>query len=165
MGLPSASPRVFICYAHEDDAHKKQVRDFVELLRKHGLDPVVDQDHVGRRKDWDHWALHEIKRADFVIVIASPACREVGDGEHEGYGRAGLRSELAVIRNLQANYPDWSDYVLPVVLPGCSVEEIPMFLAPNTRDHYPVEALTRDDIDYLLKTISATDPWQGWVRR
>lgn len=165
LGLPSASPRVFICYAHEDDGHKKKVRDFAELLRKHGLDPIIDQDHVGRRKDWDHWALREIKGADFVIVIASPACREVGDGEHEGHDRAGLRSELAVIRNLQASYPSWSDYVLPVVLPGRSVEEIPMFLAPKTRDHYPVEALTRDDIDYLLKTISATDPWQGWVRR
>ncbi|CAM3906117.1 SEFIR domain-containing protein [Kibdelosporangium persicum] len=165
VGLPRPSPRVFICYAHEDETHKKKVRDFADLLRESGLDPRIDKDQEGPRTEWDHWALREIREADFVAVIASPTCKAVGEGTYESTGHPGIRSELGVIRNLLQKHPEWRSYLLPIVLPGCSTDDIPMFLHPATMDHYIVEALTRTEIEYLLKTIRATQPWQGWGQR
>lgn len=162
VGLPKVKPRIFICYAHEDDAHKKMVRDFADLLREHDLDPRIDKDQEGPRAEWDHWALGEIRAADFVAIIASPTCRAVGDGTFSGSGNAGIRSELGVIRNLLQRHPGWSSHLLPVVLPGRSVDDIPMFLHPATMDHYIVEAFTGKEIEYLLKAIRTTPPWPGW---
>lgn len=164
FGLPTRSPRIFICYAHEDDAHKKMVRDFAELLRARGLDPVIDKAHEGPRTSWDHWALHQIRAADFVAIIASPLVKAVGDDTYEGTDRAGIRNELGVIRNLQQKHPAWARHLLPVVLPGRSVDEIPMFLQPQTMDHYIVDALIKSELDYLLKAVDTTPPWQGWER-
>lgn len=162
VGLPVHSPRIFVCYAHEDETHKKLVRDFADLLRTHGMDPTIDRDHEGPRTEWDHWALREIRAADFIAVIASPICQAIGDGTYHGADRAGMRFELGVIRNLLQRHPDWASHLLPVVLPGHTVDEIPMFLRPETADHYTVEALTRTEIDYLLKTIATTPAWRGW---
>ncbi|GAA2821407.1 SEFIR domain-containing protein [Crossiella cryophila] len=165
VGRPDVSPRVFICYAHEDEVHKRKVRDFADLLRKSGVEPVIDRYQEGARIDWGHWALHEIRSADFVAVIASPTCRAVGEGTYRGAGRAGIRSELGVIRNLLQKDAKWASHVLPVVLPGCSVDDIPMFLSPVTMDHYLVEALIEDEVEYLLKAIRSTPPWRGWHQR
>ncbi|MDX3661501.1 toll/interleukin-1 receptor domain-containing protein [Streptomyces sp. ID05-26A] len=164
IGLPARSSRIFICYAHEDEAHKKLVRDFADLLRACGLDPVIDHAHEGPRMSWDHWALHQIRGADFIAVIASPVVKAVGDGTYEGTDRAGIRNELGMIRNLVQKHPDWAGHLLPVVLPGRSVDEIPMFLHPQTMDHYQVEALIESELGTLLKAIDDTAPWQGWER-
>lgn len=164
FGLPARSPRIFICYAHEDEAHKKMVRDFADLLRDCGLDPRIDSDYEGPRQDWNHWALRQIKEADFVAVIASPTCQAVGDGTYQGKDRAGIRHELGVIINLLQMNPDWARHVLPVILPGRSINDIPMFLRPVSMDHYPVEALIESELDTLLKAIDTTPPWQGWER-
>lgn len=164
FGLPARSPRIFICYAHEDEAHKKLVRDFADLLRVCGLDPVIDNAHEGPRTSWDHWALRQIRAADFVAVIASPIVKAVGDGTYEGTDRAGIRNELGMIRNLLQKHPAWARHLLPVVLPGRSVDEIPMFLHPQTMDRYVVEALIESELGDLLKTIDTTPPWQEWER-
>jgi hypothetical protein len=164
FGLPAGSARIFICYAHEDDAHKKMVRDFADLLRASGLDPRIDSDYEGPRQDWNQWAVRQIKEADFVAVIASPTCQAVGDGTYEGKDRAGIRHELRVISNLLQMDPDWACHVLPVILPGRSVNDIPMFLSPVTMDHYPVEALIESELGDLLKVVDTTPPWHGWER-
>lgn len=165
IGLPGPKPRVFICYAHEDEAHKEKVRDFADLLREHGVEPRIDKDQEGPRTEWDHWALGEIRCADFVAVIASPTCRAIGDGTFEGDGHPGIRSEFGAIRNLVQRHPAWSSHLLPIVLPGCSIDDIPMFLHPYTADHYCVEALIGTEIAPVLKTIRTTPPWAGWDRR
>jgi hypothetical protein len=164
FGLPVPSARIFICYAHEDEAHKKMVRDFADLLRASGLDPRIDHEHEGPRISWDHWANKQVLAADFVVIIASPVVQAVGDGTYEGTDRAGIRNELGLIRNLLQKHPAWASHLLPVVLPGHSVDEIPMFLHPQTMDHYVIEALIDSELSSLRKTISTTPPWQGWER-
>jgi hypothetical protein len=164
FGLPAPSARIFICYAHEDEAHKKMVRDFTDLLRACGHDPRIDSDYEGPRQDWNQWAVRQIRKADFVVVIASPTCKAVGDGTYPGKDRAGIRHELGVISNLLQMNPDWAPHLLPVILPGLSVNDIPMFLRPATMDHYPVDALIESELETLLKAIRTTPPWQGWER-
>jgi hypothetical protein len=152
--LRPAGPRVFISYAHDDDAHKQLVRDFANLLIRCGLDVRLDQFAAPRRKDWYLWAIDNIDNAEFVIIIASPKCRAVGEGKIDRNAHPGMHCELTVIRDrLQENRKLWEQKVLPVVLPGELVSNIPVFLQPRAMDRYSIDELTEDGVGDLMATI------------
>jgi len=65
--------RVFISYAHDSSAHQDAVRDLWVFLRSNGFDARLDLPVAERRVDWPVWMHHEVRDADFVLVIASPA--------------------------------------------------------------------------------------------
>lgn len=152
--LLASGPRVFISYAHDNDAHKQLVRNFANLLIRCGLDVRLDQFAGPRRKDWSLWANDNIDNADFVIVIASPTCLAVGEGKADGNENPGMHCELGIIRDrLQANRKLWEQKLLPVVLPGESLSNIPVFLQPQAMDRYEIDELTEDELGELLATI------------
>jgi SEFIR domain-containing protein len=142
--------RVLICYAHESAEHKQNVRSLADLLVNNGVDVHYDQVCAGVRKDWHHWMLRETDLADFVLVMASPQCRAAGNGTIDDGANPGIRAEMDVLRNLSQRHQDYSRYVLPVVLPGESPDNIPLFLAPYTRDHYRVYDFTQEYADKLM---------------
>ncbi|MFD9702121.1 SEFIR domain-containing protein [Lentzea sp. NPDC059081] len=151
--LPSG-PRVFISYAQDNDAHKRLVRDFANLLIRCGLDVRLDQFSGPGRKDWFLWATENIDDADFVIVIASPRCLAVGEGKADRNENPGMHCELGIVRDrLQGNRKLWEQKLLPVVLPGESLTNIPVFLQPQAMDRYEIDELTEDALSDLLATI------------
>ena len=151
-----ARPQVFVSYAHDSQPHKRRVRRLCELLAKSGIDVRADCLAPGERRDWQLWATAQILRADFVIIIASPACLRVGDGAVTSGTHPGLQSEMRTLRELYHRDPDtWTKKMLPVVLPGRSVNEIPLFLQPHTADHFIVPSITRAGAKDLLRLITA----------
>ncbi|MGW7537165.1 SEFIR domain-containing protein [Amycolatopsis sp. NPDC054798] len=147
----SGIPRVFVCYAHDDHEHVECTRDFARFLVDLSLDVHMDFWDLGERKDWSLWALREITAADFVLVVASPMCKAVGDGTVDGPHHRGMQSELALLRELvHSDRLTWTPKVLPVVLPGGSAENIPAFLQPSTADHYVLPAFTLYAVRELL---------------
>ncbi len=154
-------PRVFICYAHDSNDHKDLVRQFAEFLVGHGIDANLDSWNLHERRDWQLWATREIRGADYVLVIASPRCRLVGDGENEPDENRGLRSELNLIAELYHSEPDnWPKRIMPIVLPGHSIAEIPSFLQPHTADHYIVNDLTVAGAEDLLRHLTGQPPYR-----
>lgn len=148
-------PRVFICYAHDSEEHKAQVRRLGTFLAQNGMDVTMDAWSEDERQDWQQWATRSIRNADFVLVIASPKCRKVGDGDSAADEHRGLRSELNILRELYHSEPDvWPKRILPVVLKGRSVSEIPLFLQPRTADHYVVEDFTITGAEDLLRHLT-----------
>lgn len=132
-------PRVFVSYAHDDEKHKLSVMGLCAFLRTRGVDVRVDQWVARARQDWSLWAIEQIQAADFVLVVASPACRLVGDGVLTGQWHRGMQTELALLRDRQhADRLVWQRKILPVVLPGRDVNDIPLFLQPYCADHYVV---------------------------
>ncbi|OIK28695.1 SEFIR domain-containing protein [Streptomyces malaysiense] len=148
-------PRVFVSYAHDDEPHVEQVRLFADFLaRDCGLDVVLDRWDTDRRRDWYLWAAEQVREADFVLVVASPMCRRVGDGQIENTRHRGLQSELALIReNLHADRATWTTRLLPVVLPGRTPSDLPAFLQPRSADHYIVTGNTVDGAQDLLRAV------------
>lgn len=133
------APQVFVSYAHDSPQHKENVRTFCEFLIGSGFDVRGDQWDQHKRRDWHLWAIREIRQADFVIVVASPECRRVGNGEVGPRERRGLQAEMRVLRELHNQDVEvWTGKILPVVLPGCSISDIPLFLQPGDSDHYLV---------------------------
>lgn len=155
--LAEGYPRVFISYAHESADHKRAVLAFAEYLHTCGVGVVIDQDHPPYRDDWQAWATRAILGCDYVLVIASPMCRRVGDGDIEPSLHKGLQAEMRTLRNLyNDDYPTWLRRVLPVILPGQSVDGIPLFLQPRDADHYHVRSLDPDGAGGLLRTLFAS---------
>jgi SEFIR domain len=149
------TPRVFISYSHDDQRHVDSVLAFGEFLLRSGIDAHLDRWDLNFRRDWYQWATEQITSADFVVVVASPLCRLVGNGEIENTQRRGMQSELALLRELMhTDRATWLRRLLPVVLPGGKVSDIPLFLQPETADHYLVADFSVSGAEDLLRVIT-----------
>jgi SEFIR domain len=168
-------PRLFVSYAHENAEHKEQVLRLSSLLVQNGVDVRLDLWTTVRRRDWQTWATQEIIRVDFIAVIASPTCRDVGDGIIHPGRNAGLHAEMRSLREFYCRAPEvWIPRILPVILPGHTLDEIPLFLQPATADHYAVEDLSVAGTTDLLQAIFGVAtrrrpplgpaPWESWDR-
>src|ERR1700722_10956641 len=139
-GQDEAAPaRIFISYAHDDDAQVERVRRFWLFLRANGIDARLDLPAEARRLDWAQWMTREIREADRVIVVASPAYRRRGEGDAAADEGRGVQFEARQIRDrFYADQAAGIEQVLPVVLPGGSAEDLPLWLAPASATVYRV---------------------------
>lgn len=154
--LAARAPRVFVSYTHDDSAHKDAVLRFSTFLATTcGFDVHMDRWDLDRRRNWYQWAIEQVTKADFVLVIASPRCKQVADGHGDPKSNRGMQSEiLLLMEQLHSDRETWSRKLLPVVLPGRSPDEIPLFLAPQTADHYLVQDFTVEGADDLLRAVT-----------
>ncbi|MGQ0837801.1 SEFIR domain-containing protein [Actinokineospora sp.] len=150
------APRVFITYAHESPEHKEQVRRFATFLREQiGLDVHFDRWYDNKRRDWSAWAIDHLTNADFILVIASPAYKRRADGTAAPDEGRGSQFEAAMIRdNLTKNLRRETERVLPVVLPGRSIEDIPTFLNGYSTTRFHVEEFTEKGVSELVAAIT-----------
>jgi hypothetical protein len=152
--IGEATPTVFVSYAHDSPEHQYQVLRFATFLRSQGIEAVLDIWFTGDRQDWYAWAIRRMTEADYVIVVASERYRQMGDGSGPNELHKGVQSEAALLRELVYGDRDhWLSKILPVVLLGHGVNEIPLFLQPNTASRYMVKALTLEGADLLLRVI------------
>jgi hypothetical protein len=153
-------PRAFVCYAHESEDHKETVREFTEFLRAHGIDAQSDRWQQDSRRDWHVWAEGQIRAADFVLVIASPLCKVIGNGGGDPRKNSGLRTELTLLRELNQRYPDeWQGRMFPVILPSFTMDDIPDFMKPASADHYEVTDFTIEGAETLLRHLTKQEPY------
>jgi len=149
------SPRVFISYAHDSDDHQEAVRDLWILLRGCGIDARLDLPAAERRQDWPLWMLEQIREADFVLVIASPAYRRRAEGTATADEGRGVQFEAALLREeLYRDRDAGMGKFLPVVLPGQSADDIPAYLGQTTATHYRVTEMTQAGVERLLRVLT-----------
>ncbi|HEX5117824.1 MAG TPA: SEFIR domain-containing protein [Pseudonocardiaceae bacterium] len=149
------APRVFVSYTHDNDTHKALVLEFATFLRGQGIDAELDQWFTDRRRDWYTWVLKLTRRADFIVVVASPVFRQVGDGNVGSDENRGAQSEASLFRELlHSDRETWGQKLLPVVLPGYTPDDIPLFLQPRTADHYSVTAFSTAGAVDLLRVLT-----------
>ncbi|WIY05121.1 TIR domain-containing protein [Amycolatopsis mongoliensis] len=145
-------PRVFVTYSHDDERHRDLVREFATFLRAEvGIDVRLDQWADDGRRDWSLWAVEQLTEADFVLVIASPDYKRRAEGTEVPHLGRGAQFEAAMIRdNITQDLPRATRRILPVVLPGRRVEEIPAFLNAHSTTRYEIEEFTMDGVAELL---------------
>ncbi len=153
-GLPV---RVFVSYAHEPDdvVHIEQVRQFWLFLRAHGIDARLDLPGVEDRRDWAQWMTREVRDAGFVLVLASPSYRVRADGDAEPDEGRGVQWEARQIRDrFYADQDKGLREILPVLLPGRSEVDIPLWLAPASATSYVVTDFTVAGAEPLLRALT-----------
>jgi hypothetical protein len=148
-------PRVFVSYAHDSPEHKALVLAFATLLRHNGVDADLDHWNTGERRDWYTWMIKQVTEADYVISVASPKYRQAADGDAAPGEHRGAQSEAALLRDLlHADRRTWVPKLLPVVLPGSTVEDVPLFLQPHCADRFEVSDLTQAGVKDLVDHVS-----------
>jgi hypothetical protein len=148
-------PRVFVSYAGDSSAHTQLVCRLCTLLRSNSMHVALDQFAGARRRDWADWACQQIESADYVIVVASPAYKRAADG-NSNPGSWGAQFEAIVLREkLCADRRSWLPRILPVVLPGGHVDDIPIYLQPHTASHFAIDELSTSGITHLLAALAA----------
>ncbi|GLY36704.1 hypothetical protein Amsp01_027280 [Amycolatopsis sp. NBRC 101858] len=147
---------MFFSYSHDTQAHKDHVRRFATFLHSRiGLEVVLDQWYDGSRIDWSLWATRHLKAADFVIAVASPRYRERADGDAPPDEGRGAQYESAMLRNkMTKDIEDGTRRILPVVLPGGSIDDIPEFLNPYSMTRYEIAEFTDEGVADLLAAIT-----------
>lgn len=146
----AASPRVFISYAHEIHdpqlaGHRARALDLAQWLRSLGIDARIDQFVEHEPPYWPRWTLDEIRRADFVLCLASPTYRSRFEDDAAGPVGHGAAWEGAHITELlyQAKGDGLRKFV-NVVLPGCTLDHIPDVLRPVGAMHYLLPAQNKE---------------------
>jgi hypothetical protein len=152
----AGGPRVFVSYAHDSVQHKAAVSALCRLLEDANVDVTWDENEPIARKDWNKWMTIGITRSDYVIVVASPVYRSAGLYDLDDQAHRGVQAEFRVLTSLLAeSHESWEPRILPVVLPGRKVAEIPLELQPRNADHYIVPSLTTDGVAGLVRVIKA----------
>ena len=156
-----ASPVVFISYAHDDAAHEERVRGFWLFLRASGIDARLDLPAGEERRDWAEWMTRQVRDADRVLVVASPEYKRRAEGDAGPAEGRGVQWEARLIRDrFYADQEAGLRLVLPVVLPGCSAGDLPLWLAPASATYYEVGGYTVAGAEKLLRALTG----QWWDR-
>ena len=131
------------------------MRDFWLFLRANGIDARLDLPAAERRQDWAQWMMREVRDADRIVVVASPEYRRRAEGDAgPGEGR-GVQWEARLIRDrFYADQDAGLQLVLPVVLPGGSADDLPLWLAPASTTHYQVTGYTVAGAEALLRVLT-----------
>lgn len=152
--------RVFVSYARQDARHRRMVRELCAFLHTLGVDIRSDELASHDRRDWSLWAIEEILAADFVLVVASAGYRARAEGVLPAGAGDGVAGEAAFLRDrLAYDRRMWQRKILPVVLPGGRIDEIPLFLSPYSSSRYEVTVFTRDGASSLLHALGLSAPW------
>ncbi|HZN18176.1 MAG TPA: CHAT domain-containing protein [Micromonosporaceae bacterium] len=162
--------RVLISYAHDNPAHKEQVRRFWTLLRREGLDAKLDVVAANERQFWPQWMSEQIRLARFVLVVASPGYRERAEGAGDPAVGRGVRWEARQLMELlYADAEAGRRKVVPVILPGGDEAGLPDWSSPVGGTTYRVEELTSAGVDALVRLLTGQplemEPPLGMVRR
>jgi len=149
--------RVFISYAWDDmePEHQEAVRRLWAFLRENGVDARLDLPAGEIRQDWALWMLDQVRSARFILIIASKRYRERSEGLAPPTEGRGVQWEAGLIREeVYADRPNALRRLIPVVLPGQSVADLPVWLGPTTTSHYDLTHFPSGDTERLLRLLT-----------
>src|SRR2546421_7965942 len=107
-------PILFISYSHDSPEHADRVLELSDHLRLDGIDCILDQYEVSPPEGFPRWMDRQIRDADFVLMICTPAYyRRVMGEEKPGLG-LGVRWESDLIYQYIYNAGTVNDRFLPI---------------------------------------------------
>jgi hypothetical protein len=146
---------VFLSYAIvPGDAHTQSVRSLWEFLRAQGIDAQFDLAAAQQRQDGSLWMADQLRVADFILVIASPAYRERAEGRSGPAVGRGVQWEARLIRDAFYRDQHALSRFVPVVLPDQDIDGVPDFLAPAITSVYHVSDYTVAGAESLLRLLT-----------
>lgn len=127
--------KIFLCYAHEDEA---KARELYQKLFTAGFHPWMDKIDLVGGEEWQSVIQKIIHESDFFIACIS---HHWGEGRMRFFRRE-IKTALDVLPELQTG----DIYIIPVRLEDCDVpESLSLF-------HW-VDYFKEDDFDHLVKSL------------
>jgi tetratricopeptide (TPR) repeat protein len=154
-GVTLPSTRVFISYAHDDTDHQRAVQSLWVFLRQCGIDACVDLTAAEEPQDWPAWMADQLRACDYVLVVGSPEYRRRAEGRAEPDVGRGVRWEARQVQELLYRDRDAGRRrVLPVLLPGRTVEDLPDWLTPVSSTTYRVTDYSVAGMEPLYRVLT-----------
>jgi SEFIR domain-containing protein len=76
-------PKIFISYTHDSPAHEAKVLALANRLRGDGIDADLDQYQSFPPTGWIQWMKHQVRDAQFVLVVCTETYRRRADGDEK----------------------------------------------------------------------------------
>lgn len=80
------NPKVFISYAHKNQAYEDKVLELANRLRSEGIDAMIDQYEEAPPEGWPRWMEHQIMESEFVLVLCEETYYQKLYSEKKGKG-------------------------------------------------------------------------------
>jgi hypothetical protein len=133
-------PTAIVSYSHDDDEHRARVLQLVQELRAHGIDCILDR--FVDPTDWALWMETELRKRDWVLVVATDIYQTRARGEEKPGRGLGASWEYGVIRQTLYEARGGDPKFVPIVFGRHNVKYIPEALRGRT--YYDVsDAATR----------------------
>jgi hypothetical protein len=147
------SPRVFISYSHDSEEHRRRVLELVQQLRRDGIDAWLDQFETSPAQGWPRWLDEQVQSANFLVLVCTEPFRRHFEGRETADRYRGVKYEALITQQLL--YESELDYkrLVPILLEGGLVENIPIRIRPAT--HHVLPGGYGQLRDRLLGTLSA----------
>ena len=102
-------PKVFICYASEDD---KEATKVYKLLSEMGFQCFRDKDSLEPGVDWDQGIRQAIRATDFTIILISKRSRT-----KRGY----IQREIKLALEVSEEMPENQVFIVPARIEECEI--------------------------------------------
>ena len=119
------SPRVFVSYSHDSEAHRAWVRQLAERLRANGVDVVLDQWDLRAGADLARFMEQGIVEARRVLMVCTANYVAKAEERKGGVGYEGM-----IVTGQVARTSETIKFV-PIVRDNASESLIPAFLGPR----------------------------------
>ena len=105
------TPRAFLSYSWESDAHRQWVRDFATQLRNDGVNVTLDQWEVHPGDQLPAFMETAVRENDYVIIICTPSYAERSNQRRGGVGYEGdiMTAEIMTAQNQRKFIPVYRD--------------------------------------------------------
>ena len=144
------SPRVFISYSHDSEAHKDRVLGLADRLRQDGVDAILDRYEVAPPHGWASWMHEQIENAEFVLMICTKIYyRRLMKREQPGVGLGGVWEGHLILTNFYLDGAKSNKFV-PVLIDRSDLQWVPLEFASLSR--YALDA--PDGYDDLYRRLS-----------
>ncbi|MBI3165703.1 MAG: toll/interleukin-1 receptor domain-containing protein [Chloroflexi bacterium] len=101
--------KVFLCYAHTD---KPKVRELYRYLKRRGINPWFDEEHLVGGQDWQVEIPKAIATSDAIII-----CLTKNSVDKEGY----IQKEIKFALDKALEMPEGRIFLIPVKFEECDV--------------------------------------------
>ncbi|MFK3985076.1 CHAT domain-containing protein [Micromonospora sp. NPDC050397] len=134
--------RILISYAPDDAVHIDSVRDLWILLRAGGLDARLLDSPAEQIPS-------QLHSADVVLLVGSPLYREVAAADDPSDHDPGLWRAASTVREMVDGDEKSAATLLPVLLPGGRLRDLPEFLTADTHTTHRVRTLSKRGVAAL----------------
>lgn len=99
--------RVFISYAHADEAYRDQLDKQLAILKRAGIVEIWHDRRLIAGEEWDHGIKAELERADIILLLVSP-----------DFIASDYINDIEIARAMERHHAG-SACVIPVILRPC----------------------------------------------
>ncbi len=146
------TPKCFISYSHDSEAHRVHVAEIAQRLRGLGVDTMFDQyiEHAPPLS-WPQWMTEQIEGASHVLVIVTETYYNRFSGRATpGVGK-GVRWEGAIITGELYDARETQVKFIPIIVKPEDAQFIPSPMRLTTR--HQLQHLTDDELLPLVRQI------------